>query len=215
MPKSFARLTTRLLLAACLALPLLGGSAAALEIKEGRDYAVLPQAQPTEAAKGKIEVTEFFWYGCPHCYEFEPTLNLWLKNLPADVVFRRVPADFGRWTAGAKLYYTLEMLGVESRLHQALFDAIHRERLNFNNPAAVGKWLESKGVERKRFDEMYNSFAVQGKVARAQQLTRAHGLNGVPAIIVDGKYLTNNVMANGYAALPGIINALIAKARAK
>lgn len=214
MPKTFARLTTRLLLAACLALPLFSGPAAALEIKEGRDYAVLPQAQATES-KGKIEVTEFFWYGCPHCYEFEPTLNSWLKNKPADVVFRRVPADFGRWTAGAKLYYALEMLGVESKLHQALFDAIHRERLNFNNPAAVGKWLETKGVERKRFDEMYNSFAVQSKVARAQQLTRAHGLNGVPAIIVDGRYLTNNVMANGFEALPGIINALIAKARTK
>lgn len=198
----------------CLTLSLgFAGSSFAIELKEGKDFVTLPQAQPTET-KGKIEVTEFFWYGCPHCYEFEPTLHAWRKTLPADVVFRRVPADFGRWTGGARLYYTLQALGLEERLHGELFDAIHRDRLNFNNQAAVADWMAKKGVDRKKFDDAYRSFSVQTNVSRAQQLTRSHGLDGVPAVIIGGKYLTNNVMAGGFEPLPAIMNELIARARA-
>lgn len=202
-----------ILATACLALTLLTGNALAAEIREGKEYALLPQAQPTDA-KGKIEVTEFFWYGCPHCHEFEPVLNAWLKTLPADVAFRRVPADFGRWTGGAKLFYALEAIGELERIHKDLFDAIHGERLNFNNQAKVTDWLAKKGVDPKKFGEAYNSFAVASKVNRAQQLTGAHALGGVPAIVIGGKYVTNNVMAGGYEPLPGIMNHLIAKARA-
>ncbi|SMB21827.1 Thiol:disulfide interchange protein DsbA [Sterolibacterium denitrificans] len=209
-----ARFLFRFFAAFCLALGLgLAGSSFAVELQEGKNFVTLPQPQPTEA-KGKIEVTEFFWYGCPHCYEFEPTLNAWVKTLPDDVVFRRVPADFGRWTGGVRLYYTLQALGVEERLHAELFNAIHRERLNFNSQAAVGDWLAKKGVDRKRFDDAYRSFTVQANISRAQQLTRSHGLDGVPAVIVGGKYLTNNVMAGGYEPLPAIMNALIARLRA-
>lgn len=196
-------------------LTLATGVLQAAELKEGKDYTVLSQTQPTDA-KGKIEVTEFFWYGCPHCYEFEPTLNTWIKTLPKDVAFRRVPADFGRWTGGAKLFYALEALGEETRLHKELFDAIHgNERLNFNNESAVADWLAKKGVDRKKFTEAYNSFSVQSSVSRAQQLTRNHGLNGVPNVIIGGKYMTNNVLTGSFEALPAIMNQLIAKVRAE
>lgn len=207
------RFLLRVLATLCLLLGLTGSSLA-VELQEGKNFVSLPQAQPTEA-KGKIEVIEFFWYGCPHCYEFEPTLNAWLKTLPADVSFRRVPADFGRWTGGARLYYTLQAMGVEDRLHAELFNAIHRERLNFNNPSAVGDWIAKKGIDRKKFDEVYRSFTVQTNVSRAQQLTRSHGLDGVPAVVVGGKYLTTNVLAGGYEPLPAIINGLIARLRAQ
>ena len=202
----------KLVAAACLALSLAAGNALVIDLKEGKEYAVLPQTQPTDA-KGKIEVTEFFWYGCPHCYEFEPTLNAWLKTLPKDVAFRRVPADFGRWTGGAKLFYALEALGEEDRVHKDLFDAVHRDRLDFNNQAAVGEWLAKKGIDRKKFDEAYNSFSVQSNVSRAQHLTRTHALTGVPAVIVGGKYVTNNVMAGGFEQLPAVMNELIARLR--
>lgn len=210
----FNRLT-RMFVTASLAFGLTAGVLHAADLKEGKDYTVLPQAQPTDA-KGKIEVTEFFWYGCPHCYEFEPTLNTWMKTLPKDVAFRRVPADFGRWTGGAKLFYALEALGEESRLHKELFDAIHgSERLNFNNESAMADWLAKKGIDRKKFTEAYNSFSVQSSVNRAQQLTRSHGLNGVPNVIIGGKYMTNNVLTGSFDALPAIMNQLIAKVRAE
>ncbi len=204
--------TAHFLATACLALSLAAGSAFAIEIKEGKEYAVLPQTQPTDA-KGKIEVTEFFWYGCPHCFEFEPTLNAWVKTLPKDVAFRRVPADFGRWTGGAKLYYALEALGEEERVHTDLFNAVQRERLNFNSEDEVGAWLAKKGIDRKKFGEVYNSFAVQTNVARAQHLTRVHALTGVPAIIIGGKYVINNVMAGRFESMPAIMDQLIAKLR--
>ncbi len=203
----------KLLVILGMALALVAGSALA-EIKEGRDYALLPQVQPTDS-KGKIEVTEFFWYGCPHCHDFEPILSKWVKTLPKDVVFRRVPADFGRWTAGVKLFYALETIGEEDRVHRELFDAIHAARLNFNSEPEVTDWLASKGVDRKKFAEAYNSFTVQSKVSRAQQLTRAHALTGVPTVVIGGKYMTSNGMTGSFETLPGVMDELIAKVRAE
>lgn len=202
----------KLMLLLGIVLLAVAGPGSAVEIKEGKHYTVLNPQRPVDA-KDKIEVTEFFWYGCPHCYEFEPTLNAWLKTLPKDVAFRRVPADFGRWTGGAKLFYALEALGEEDRVHKDLFDAVHRDRLDFNNQAAVGEWLAKKGIDRKKFDEAYNSFSVQSNVSRAQHLTRTHALTGVPAVIVGGKYVTNNVMAGGFEQLPAVMNELIARLR--
>ncbi|MCX7171330.1 MAG: thiol:disulfide interchange protein DsbA/DsbL [Proteobacteria bacterium] len=200
-------------LVASVLLAWLAGSAWA-ELKEGQDFTLIAP-QPTEAV-GKIEVTEFFWYGCPHCYELEPVLNQWVKSLPGDVAFRRIPAIFldARWTPGARLYYTLEALGEESRLRSELFAAIHVGRMNYTNEAEVGEWLAKKGVERGRFAAAYNSATVQGKINRAQELTQAHAIKGVPAVVVGGKYFTSNNMADSNEALPGIIDELIRKARA-
>jgi thiol:disulfide interchange protein DsbA len=192
-------------------LSLLGSARA--ELKEGEEYKLIAP-QPTEAV-GKIEVTEFFWYGCPHCHELEPVLNQWLKTLPKDVAFRRVPAIFldARWAPAARLYYTLDALGEENRLRSALFDAIHVGRLNHTSEAEVGEWLAKQGVERSKFAAAYNSAAVQAKINRAQELTQAHAIRGVPAVVVGGKYFTSNNMADSNEALPAIIDELIRKVR--
>jgi len=208
------RLGRILLLATALLLPCLtSGVRAAL--KEGEEFKLIAP-QPTEAV-GKIEVTEFFWYGCPHCHELEPVLNRWVTTLPKDVAFRRVPAIFldARWAPAARLYYTLEALGEENRLRSALFDAIHVQRLNHTSEAEVGEWLAKQGVERGKFAAAYHSAAVQAKINRAQELTQAHAVRGVPAIVVGGKYFTSSGMVDSNAALPAILDELIAKVRAE
>ena len=202
------RKLARLIALSTLSLAVFAGTAVA-EIAKDKEYTVLAEPQPTDA-KGKVEVTEFFWYGCSHCYEFEPALSAWLKTLPKDVAFRRVPADFGRWTGGVKLFYALDLIGEEERVHKDLFDAIHRDRLNFNSESEVGEWLAKKGVDRKKFSEAYNSFGVQSKAMRAMQLTRAHGLQGVPTVVVGGKYVTKAAKPE---LMTGIIDELIAKVR--
>jgi thiol:disulfide interchange protein DsbA len=201
----------RLVFIVATLLSLLGSARA--ELKEGEEYKLIAP-QPTEAV-GKIEVTEFFWYGCPHCHELEPVLNQWLKTLPKDVAFRRVPAIFldARWAPAARLYYTLDALGEENRLRSALFDAIHVGRLNHTSEAEVGEWLAKQGVERSKFAAAYNSAAVQAKINRAQELTQAHAIRGVPAVVVGGKYFTSNNMADSNEALPAIIDELIRKVR--
>jgi len=204
----FAYLFTGLLLA------FLAGGAYA-ELREGRDYVLIPPQQT--ASRDKVEVTEFFWYGCPHCYDFEPVLGQWLQKLPKTAVFRRIPAIFpsGRWAPGAKLFYALEAIGEEDRVHRRLFDAIHLERMNYISEADVSDWLAKQGVDRKKFSEAYNSAAVKAKVERSRQLTEAYRVSGVPMMIVAGKYQTSNTLVGSYAALPAILDELIAKAAAE
>jgi thiol:disulfide interchange protein DsbA len=146
-------------------------------------------------SRDRIEVTEFFWYGCGHCYRLDPFIQPWLKKLPKDVVFRRIPAVFpgrdgapGGWAPGAKLYYAMEALGLLDKLHGEVFDAIHKDRINLSNEKLMLEWLAKKGVDTTKFMEVYNSFAIQAKVSRAMQLSESHGLDGVPALIVDGHY---------------------------
>jgi thiol:disulfide interchange protein DsbA len=162
----------------------------------GVAYRELATAQPTDAAD-KLEVIEFFWFGCPHCYHFEPVLNPWIKKLPKDVQFRRVPAMFNEeYAQGARAYYALEAIGEESRLHKALFDAVHAgSRLRVADEAALTEWLGKQGVDTKKFAAAYRSFGVEGKLKRAAQLTQAYKIEGVPALAVNGKYvvLTDNI----------------------
>lgn len=203
----------RLFAIAGLALALVAGGASA-ELREGSDYATISPPQPTDT-QGKIEVTEFFWYGCPHCHAFEPVISQWLKTLPKDVEFRRVPADFGRWTPGARLFYALDAIGEEHRLHGELFDAIHVERMDFNSVATLADWLTQEGVDRQKFVDAYNSLSVQTNIRRAQQMTKGYGLSGVPTVAIGGKYLSSNVMAGGFDELLKVIDELIAKLRAE
>lgn len=158
------------------------------QLKPGADYSELKAAQPVEA-KGKIEVVEFFWYRCPHCYTLEPILEPWAKKLPADVQFRRVPAVLSEgWAVDAGMYYTFEALGVLDKVHKPFFDAIHKDRLDIRNETAMTEWLKKHGIDRKKFDETYKSFGVQAKVKRAAQLSAAYQLEGVPLLAVHGKY---------------------------
>ena len=163
--------------------------------EEGMDYNELRPAQQTESP-GKIEVTEFFWYRCPHCYALEPQLASWLKQLPKDVQFRRVPAIFNdEWAIDARIFYTLDTLGQEERVHRALFDAIHQQggvRLKGEAYAKwVADWLAKNGVDAKKYDETYRSFSVSTKLNRAKQMTNAYKFDGVPAIAVQGRWLVN------------------------
>ena len=143
---------------------------------------------PTES-DGKIEVLEFFWYGCIHCYNLEPRLETWLKTKPADVAFRRVPAVLSeRWGHDAAVFYAFEALGVLDKLHRPFFDAIHRERLRTDNMPALNAWLEKQGVDPKKFDATARSFGVQAKVKRAIRLTSDYKIEGTPAMAVHGRY---------------------------
>ena len=171
-----------LLLAAFLLVPAL----AAAQARPA--YSELRPALQVEAA-GKIEVIEFFWYGCIHCYNFEPPLEGWLKKLPPDVQFRRVPAVFNeRWALDAAIFYTFEALGVLGKVHRPFFDAIHRDRLRTENPAALSAWLQKQGIDPQKFNDTMKSFGVQGKTRRAAMLTGAYKIDGTPAMAVQGRY---------------------------
>ncbi len=151
-------------------------------------YIELKPPQPTEAG-GKIDVIEFFWYGCIHCYNFEPALEGWLKTLPADAQFRRVPAVFNpRWEHDARIFYAFEALGLLDKLHRPFFDAIHRDRLRTDDPKALAQWLQKQGVDPQKFTDVMKSFSVHSKTQRAKLMTAGYRIDGTPAMAVDGRY---------------------------
>jgi protein dithiol oxidoreductase (disulfide-forming) len=151
-------------------------------------YTTLQDPLPLENP-GKIEVAEFFWYGCIHCYNLEPLLEAWVPKLAADTQFRRIPAIFNeRWAHDAAIYYAFEALGMIEKLHRPFFDAIHKDRLKTDNPAALAEWLTNKELEPKKFDATMKSFGIQSKVKRAAQLTAASRIDGTPALMVQGRY---------------------------
>ncbi len=165
--------------------------------QQGKDYDVTVQAIPTEKP-AKIEVTELFWYGCPHCYHMEPVISAWVKKLPADVYFKRVPGlPRADWAPMAKAYYAMETLGVLQKLHTPLFDAIHKTRtLNPTDEAATIVWITNQsGLDKAKVEEAFKSFSMNTKLNRAAQFFRASGATGVPSIIIDGKYITSSTMA--------------------
>jgi thiol:disulfide interchange protein DsbA len=193
----------------------LSALAAGPEAFEGHEYARLKNPQPV-ATGSKVEVLEFFWYRCPHCFQLEPGLNAWLKTLPRDAQVRRVPAVFrDDWMPGAKLYYTLVQMNLLDRLHHKVFDAYHVENINLNDPAVLGGWIAKQGVDRKKFEGIYNSFSTQSKATQGAQLATAYAISGVPAFIIDGKYTTSVSMAGSQARLFEVLDQLIVKARAE
>ena len=195
---------------------LLAGAALAQQPTAGVEYRALATAQPTDAAD-KIEVLEFFWFGCPHCYNFEPVLDPWIKKLPKDVQFRRVPAMFNEeYAQGARAYYALEAIGEEQRLHKALFEAVHTgARLRVADEAALTEWLAKQGVDTKKFAAAYRSFSVEGKLKRAVQLTQAYKIEGVPAMAVSGKYVVITDNIKSFDQMVGVADFLIDQSRKK
>ena len=174
-------------------------------------YATLTPPQPHEA--GKIEVTEFFWYGCPHCYAMEPAVSAWLKTKPADVVFKRVPTYNENWAPMVTLYYTLEAMGVLEQYHQRVFDAIHKDHVNLNNAKKRDEWLKASGIDPAKFAEVEKSFSVATKVQRAKQLTEAYKVDSVPRFFVNGRYYTSGEQAGGNEHIFPVVDQLIAQAR--
>lgn len=162
--------------------------------KEGVNYVPVSPAQPTSVQPGQIEVIEFFWYGCPHCFALEPYLEAWLKHKPANVVFRRIPGALpgSEWMTAAQAFYTAQALGLEPKINTPLFNAIHikqQYRLAQSEDALEG-FFANYGVSKQQFESTWNSFSVQLKLNQASEIEQRYGLEGVPTIIVNGKWKT-------------------------
>ncbi|MBC9252926.1 thiol:disulfide interchange protein [Pseudomonas alcaligenes] len=200
--------------AALATLSLFGLSAQAETIEAGKQYVELSSPVPV-SEPGKIEVVELFWYGCPHCYQFEPTLNPWIAKLPKDVHFVRIPAMFGGvWNVHGQLFITLEAMGVEKSVHSAVFDAIHVQKLKLSTPEEMADFLETQGIDRAKFLSTFNSFAVKGQMERAKKLAVAYQITGVPTLIVNGKYRFDVRSSGGPEQTLDVAEQLIAKERA-
>ena len=167
------------------------------------------------AVPGKIEVVELFWYGCPHCYAFEPTINPWAEKLPSDVNFRRIPAMFGGpWDAHGQLFLTLEAMGVEHKVHNAVFEAIQKQGKRLTKPEDMADFVATQGVDKDKFLATFNSFAIKGQIEAAKKLAVAYGVQGVPTMIVNGKYRFDLGTTGGPEATLNVADQLIAKERA-
>jgi thiol:disulfide interchange protein DsbA len=177
-------------------------------------FTELKPPQPVETQGKQVEVIEFFWYGCIHCYNLEPVIETWAKKLPADTQFRRVPAVFNqRWGHDAAVFYALEAMGLLDKLHRPLFDAIHRDRLNTADEPAFSAWLQKNGVDAKKFMETMKSFGVQSKTRRAVQLTTAYKIDGTPAMAVQGRYTVSADQGRSREGLLETVNYLVEQVR--
>ena len=205
-----------LILSAVLACAsLLGVSAVqADDIEAGKQYVELSSPVPV-SVPGKIEVVELFWYGCPHCYQFEPTLTPWAEKLPEDVNFVRIPAMFGGlWNVHGQLFITLESMKVEHQVHKAVFDAIHKEGKKLATPEEMAEFLAGQGVDKDAFLKAYNSFAVKGQMEKAKKLAMAYQITGVPTLVVNGKYRFDISSSGGPEQTLKVAEHLIEKERA-
>lgn len=181
---------------------------------EGQQYVKLTQRQPTLDPK-KIEVVEFFWYGCPHCHSFEPMLEAWVKKLPPDVTFRRLPVAFREvpFVLHQKVYFAIESMGLVDSLHRKVFAAMHVERNPLNTPEAVGEFVAKNGVDKAKFIEVMNSFSVATKAKQAAALSAGYKIDGTPAIGINGNYYTSGSLAGSMDRALAVTDYLIAQAR--
>jgi thiol:disulfide interchange protein DsbA len=176
---------------------------------EGIDYATVPQPQPTET-EGKVEVLEFFWYGCPHCWHLEPVLTQWRATMPANAVFRRTPAILGpSWEPLARAYFAAELMGKVDVIHEPLFRAVHVDKRRLQDLDAITQFVVGLGLDGAAFKEAYGSFFVEMQVRRAKELAKDFGLDGVPAIVVNGKLRTSATQTGSNEKLFEVVNALI------
>ncbi|CAG9175809.1 thiol:disulfide interchange protein DsbA/DsbL [Cupriavidus pampae] len=181
---------------------------------EGKDYQVLKAPQPVPA--GKIEVTEFFWYGCPHCYDFEPELEAWVHKQGKDVVFKRVPVAFREdLLAHTKIFYTLEALGKLEALHGKVFEAIHKDRKRMLSTDEIADFMAKNGIDRKQWVDTFNSFSVTTNAQRANKIADAYKIDGVPTVVVQGKYVTSPSIAGTKGAAIQAMDFLVTGVRDK
>lgn len=176
---------------------------------EGTDYKVL--ANPEKIAGDVIVVREFFWYGCPHCYTLESHMQKWAKTRAKDVAFFRTPAAMNpTWEVPARGFYAAQLMGYEDKTHQALFDTIHKDNKRVDkNQQTLADWYATQGVDKAKFNSLYNSFAVTTKVERAKQGAVRYQLTGVPAVVVHGKY----VVSGEDAKVTQVVDFLVNKVR--
>ncbi len=181
---------------------------------EGTHYVRLSQPLPVPT-HGKLEVVEFFWYGCPHCNEFEPALEAWTKTLPADVLFRRAPVAFRPEPHGThqRLYFAIEAMGLIPALHRKVFYAVHNERQMLDKPADISAFVSKNGVDGAKFLDVFNSFSVQTKARQAHQLSEAYKIDGVPALGVQGRFYTSGSLAGSNDRALAVVDHLLKRLR--
>lgn len=176
------------------------------------EYRLIPQ-QPIATGE-RIEVVEFFWYGCPYCYQLQAPLENWVKRKPADVELRRIPAVFREsWVPHARLYYALEAIGELDRLHQVVYRSHHEERQNLNSADSTAEWVSRHGIDRSRWLAAYNSPEVEQNVRQAIANTRLYAVQGTPSLVVDGRYITSTGMTETVPGVIPILEDLISNAR--
>lgn len=181
---------------------------------EGTHFTRLSQPVPVTVPAGKVEVLEFFSYACPHCYAFEPTLEAWVKRLPADVVFRRVPVAFlANYENFQRIYYALEAMGQVDAMQMKVFNAVHQQRLRLDKEADIVAFMSANGVDGTKFAEQFKSFSVQTKARQAQQQIQAYKIEGVPTLAVQGRYLTSGSLAGSNERALAVTEYLIQLAR--
>ncbi|WP_122153225.1 thiol:disulfide interchange protein DsbA/DsbL [Paraburkholderia sp.] len=182
----------------------------------GKDYTVLPQAQPVDVPAGKIEVTEFFWYGCPHCNEFNPYLEAWIKKQGPDVVFKRVPVAFrDDFIPHSRMYHALDALGLAEKLTPVVFNEIHVNKDYLLTPEDQAKFLAKNGVDPKKYMDAYNSFSTQSEIQRDKKMLDDYKIDGVPTLAVQGKYETGPAATNSLPGTIQVLDYLVAQVRAK
>ena len=182
---------------------------------ESLGYEDLATIQPVQETD-KVEVIEFFWYGCPHCYDFEPKLSKWEENLPKNVNFIRQPTIFNAvWGKHAKAYYVAESLGVVEKVHTDFFEAIQNKKQKLQTEDQLVKFFIAHGVDEKQFRDTYNSFLVDTKMRQAQAIAPRYGITGVPAVVVNGRYKVTARSAGSHDKMIEVINKLIKKETAR
>jgi protein dithiol oxidoreductase (disulfide-forming) len=195
-----------------LCAPLLIGRANAA-VEWGREYLPVKSPQPPEHT-GKIDVVEFFSYGCPHCYKLEPVIAPWVAIAPGTVSFQRMPVVFQESSkALARGYFALETMGLLPRLHLKFFEALQEKNIPLSQEQTLFDWIGKQGVDAKRFADTYASFGIESKIKRARFLAEAYEINSVPTLVVGGKYQTSNVMAGSKENLPRVLDELVQLAR--
>lgn len=180
-------------------------------VQAQQGYETLQSPQQTVNPE-KIEVIEFFWYGCPHCFQFEPHISEWVKNKPDNVEFiAMAPPLNPAWKIHSQAFYAAEVLGVLDQFHESMFNAIHKDKKAMRKPKDIAKFAETLGIDGELFEETMKSFAVDAKIRQSIQKARDVGISAVPTVIVNGKYRTSGSVAGSYPALIGVLNQLIVK----
>nr|WP_298413946.1 thiol:disulfide interchange protein DsbA/DsbL [uncultured Halomonas sp.] len=180
----------------------------------GQDYQVLDTPVETNAKNGQIEVTEVFWYGCPHCYDLEEPLDAWAADLPEDVVFERLPATMGdTWVRHAAAFFAAKQLGILDQVHEDFFDAIHQDGKKLIDEDDIAAFYSNYGVSEEDAKKALNSFGVKSQINQAHAKMRGYQLMGVPALIVDGRYVITPNSAGSLENMPQIASALIDQER--
>ena len=193
-----------------MAIGLATTGAQAADYVAGKDYRVLDN--PEKISGDAIIVREFFWYGCPHCNALNPHMEKWAKNKDKDVAFFKTPAAMNPvWETNARGFYAAQLLGFENKTHDALFNAIHKDGKKLFDQQSLSKWYGSQGVDEKKFNSLYNSFAVGTKIGRSQAGAKRYQVSGVPTVVVQGKY----VISGQDATVPKIVDFLVDKVRAE